>query len=84
VVIVVVLSAQVQVVNQCELGVLTREQVVAVVEQYPELQIRLAMFARTGKKFSEKGRKKQQVSRMNCIPNHQGNLTAHTHRNTQS
>ena len=61
-VIVVVLSAQVQVVNQCELGVLTREQVVAVVEQYPELQIRLAMFARTGKKFSEKGRKKQQVS----------------------
>ena len=52
-------SRTVQVVNRCELGMLSRQLVRELAEQYPELRIRLAMFARMGKKFSAKGKRKK-------------------------
>ena len=52
----------VQVVNRCELGVLSRHLIRELVLEYPELRIRLGTFVRKGRKFSHKGQRRKKSS----------------------
>lgn len=52
----------VQVVNTCELGVVSRHLVRELALDYPELRIRLGTFVRKGRKFSHKGQRRKKSS----------------------
>lgn len=53
----------VQVVNRCELGVLSRRLTRELAHEYPELRIRLGTFVRKGRKSSHTGRRRQKSFR---------------------